>query len=112
MAEARASLRALLRSVQNHLTKANGNTLWRDHVVQQFRQHREVSSTEQAAELVEYARDQAELINAVQYQRVCNIRLCVAHQFLAQGGRPKSELGMLCMVRSFFYLIISESNRM
>ncbi|KAK9863719.1 hypothetical protein WJX84_001580 [Apatococcus fuscideae] len=34
-----------------------------------FRQHREVSSTEQAAELVEYARDQAELINAVQYQR-------------------------------------------
>lgn len=70
MAEARAAFRALLRSVHTHLTKANGNSLWRDHIVQQFRQHREVSSQEAASELVQYARDQAELIKAIHFQRV------------------------------------------
>ena len=70
MAEARAAFRALLRSVHTHLTKVNGNKLWRDHIVQQFRQHRNVQCPEAASELVQYARDQAEVIKAIQFQRV------------------------------------------
>lgn len=70
MAEARAAFRALLRSVHTHLTKVNGNKLWRDHIVQQFRQQRNVQSPEAASELVQYARDQAEVIKAIQFQRV------------------------------------------
>ncbi len=70
MAEARSALRVLLRLVDKHLTKPNGNTLWRSHVLEQFRRHRATSSAEEASELLEYAKDQAQLIKAVQFQRV------------------------------------------
>ncbi|KAK9837920.1 hypothetical protein WJX74_007807 [Apatococcus lobatus] len=65
-----ASMASTNTSIKLSLTSCTrSERLWRDQIVQQFRQHRTLDSPETAAELVQYARDQAELIKAIQFQR-------------------------------------------
>jgi len=60
-------LRELLRLVDRHITKANGNTFWRDYILAQFRLHREPHEVDK---LVSIAAEYAELIRSVHSNKV------------------------------------------
>lgn len=69
MAEARQTLRQLLRTVDQHLTRVNDNKLWRNHVIKLFRNAKGPDSQKQQ-QLLQQARDYAYLVTSVQEHRV------------------------------------------
>lgn len=67
---AREAYRHLLRTVDSHITRVNGNTQWRDHIRTLFRAHSGESSAEDGTKKIELAEDYAFLVNSVQEQKV------------------------------------------
>eukprot|EP00891_Asterochloris_glomerata_P006876 jgi/Astpho2/6876/e_gw1.00106.59.1_t len=66
MAEARQVLRQILRTVDRHVTSVNGNTTWRQHILQEFRQSAGVEDPAQRDQLLQQAKDYAFLVHSVQ----------------------------------------------
>lgn len=78
MVEARHALRSVLRVVNQHLTKVNNNKLWRDHIIQQFRQAAKSDPAEQQ-QMLQQAKDYAYLVTSVQEHRVRTIKAAELH---------------------------------
>ena len=70
MAEARQVLRQILRVVDRHVTSVNGNTTWRQHILQEFRQSVGVEDPALRDQLLQQAKDYAFLVNSVQEYKV------------------------------------------
>ncbi|KAL3151518.1 hypothetical protein ABBQ38_012517 [Trebouxia sp. C0009 RCD-2024] len=69
MSEARQALRKILRAVDQHLTSANGNKQWRDHVIKEFRSTANIENAATQKQKVQEAKDYAYLVNSVQEHR-------------------------------------------
>lgn len=69
-AEARATLRRLLRAIDRHVTAVAGNTQWRDHALSEFRRTGGSADAAAAQQGLQLARDYAGLIESVAHHRV------------------------------------------
>lgn len=65
----KAILRLLLRAVDKHITSVSGNQQWRQHVLQQFRQAKDVDAGQQQRLLL-IAQEYADLINNIAHHQV------------------------------------------
>lgn len=70
MAEVVRTYRMLIRAIHKNITRQTKNTLWVDHVREEFRRHRPSITEKDQTELLQHARDYAFLINGVRYQKV------------------------------------------
>lgn len=78
MSEARQALRKILRAVDQHLTSANGNKQWRDHVIKEFRSTANIENAATQKQKVQEAKDYAYLVNSVQEHRVSPANFAIA----------------------------------
>jgi hypothetical protein len=65
----KAVLRSLLRTVDHHITSVAGNTQWRQHVLQQFRQARDADAVQQQRLLL-LAQEYADLVKNIAHHQV------------------------------------------
>jgi hypothetical protein len=63
-------LRLLLRVVDTYITSVAGNQQWRQHVLQQFRQHRDADPVQQQRLLL-MAQEYADLVRNISHHQVC-----------------------------------------
>ncbi len=68
--EARHVYRSLLRAVDQNITSATGNALWRNFVASEFRKHKGESDTTTVQERLQEAKDYAFLIDSVREHKV------------------------------------------
>ena len=65
-AAARATLRTLLRAIDQRVTRVNGNSLWRDFVLQEARRHHDAPrDSARAEQLTRLAEDYTYLVRSV-----------------------------------------------
>mmetsp|Transcript_8391 Transcript_8391/g.30950 ORF Transcript_8391/g.30950 Transcript_8391/m.30950 type:complete len:106 (+) Transcript_8391:36-353(+) len=71
MAEARAALRLLLRTVRQKITRRtpNSNPLWEDHIVEEFRTNKELADPAKVRGKILLARETAHFISAVDHHK-------------------------------------------
>ena len=78
-------LRQILRTVDRHVTSVNGNTTWRQHILQEFRQSAGVEDPAQRDQLLQQAKDYAFLVHSVQEYKV---RLVCGRGIQSQAALP------------------------
>lgn len=70
----KAVLRLLLRTVDQHITSVAGNKQWRQHVLQQFRQARDVDPIQQQRLLL-LAQEYTDLVKNIAHHQVGRLDL-------------------------------------
>lgn len=65
----KAVLRLLLRVVDKHITSVAGNPQWKQHVLQQFRQHKDADLVQQQRLLL-MAQEYADLVRNIAHYQV------------------------------------------
>ena len=78
MCQTRSVLRRLLRLVDRHVTSHNGNGLWRNYLLKEFRRKTDGQSQQEIQHWITCAGQYAELIHSVQSHKVLMTRTWAA----------------------------------